>query len=409
MKFWTAIQIALLALRLNALRSVLAMLGIIIGVASVIIMVSISAGAKQQVEKQIQNLGTNLLVITSSATSMGGRQLGTGTGTPFSEADIVAFRKIPDISAISGTNRTSVTAVAADTNWLTTLFGVNEEYLEVRDWPLAEGRNFSVSEVRLGNKVALLGQTVVKQLFGGNSPLGVQIRIKNIPFQVIGVLGAKGQSAFGPDNDDVILIPISTARKRVIGGNETVRDPVNIIMVKVADSKNIAPVQQEIEELLRQRRAIKANQQNDFSVRNLAQFIETRNATQNTLSLLLASTAAISLIVGGIGIMNIMLVSVTERTREIGLRIAIGARRRDIRNQFLIEAVTLCFIGGLIGWLIGMAGAYTVSLLGEIPITIDFAIAAVALASAAAVGIGFGFFPAQRAARMNPIDALRYE
>lgn len=411
MNLTIAIQVALLALRINILRSLLAMLGIIIGVASVIIMVSISTGAKQEVGRLIQGLGTNLLVISPGSSDMGGgRQLGTGTAPPFSDADTLALRQqIPGVAAVSGTMRGSVTVVAAGVNWSTTAYGVNDEYLEVRDWGINDGRNFSASEVRAGSKVVLLGKTVAKQLFNETSPLGNQVRIKDIPFQIIGVLDSKGQSAMGNDNDDVLIIPITTARKRVLGGNNTVLNSVQTIMLEVAQNESMSDVQQEVENLLRQRRNIRAGSKDDFSVRNLAEFIKARSATQNTLSVLLAATAMISLVVGGIGIMNIMLVSVTERTREIGLRIAIGARQQDIRNQFLVESVTLCSLGGFIGLLLGIVGGLAISLLGQWPITIDVNIALVALGSSAFVGVFFGFFPAQRAARMNPIDALRYE
>ncbi|MDD2814723.1 MAG: ABC transporter permease [Thiotrichaceae bacterium] len=406
-----AIQIAWLALRINILRSLLAMLGIIIGVASVIIMVSISTGAKQEVGRLIQGLGTNLLVISPGSSDMGGgRQSGTGTAPPFSDADTLALRQqISGVAAVSGTMRGSVTVVASGINWSTTAYGVNEEYLEVRDWGITDGRNFSAAEVRSGGKVVMLGRTVAKQLFNDNSPLGSQIRIKDIPFQVIAVLDSKGQSAMGNDNDDVLIIPVTTARKRVLGGNNTVPNSVQTIMLEVAQNESMSDVQQEVENLLRQRRNVRSGSKDDFSVRNLAEFIKARTATQNTLSVLLASTAMISLLVGGIGIMNIMLVSVTERTREIGLRIAIGARQQDIRNQFLVESVTLCLLGGFIGLLLGVLGSLGISFLGQWPIAIDFNIAFIALGSSAFVGIFFGFFPAQRAARMNPIDALRYE
>lgn len=411
MNLAVAIQIAWLALRINILRSLLAMLGIIIGVASVIIMVSISTGAKQEVGRLIQGLGTNLLVISPGSSDMGGgRQSGTGTAPPFSDADTLALRQqISGVAAVSGTMRGAVTVVASGINWSTTAYGVNEEYLEVRDWGVNDGRNFSAAEVRAGSKVVMLGKTVAKQLFNDNSPLGSQIRIKDIPFQVIGVLDSKGQSAMGNDNDDVLIIPVTTARKRVLGGNNTVPNSVQTIMLEVAQNESMSDVQQEVENLLRQRRNVRSGSKDDFSVRNLAEFIKARTATQNTLSVLLASTAMISLLVGGIGIMNIMLVSVTERTREIGLRIAIGARQQDIRNQFLVESVTLCLLGGVIGLLLGVLGALAISFLGQWPIAIDFNIALIALGSSAFVGIFFGFFPAQRAARMNPIDALRYE
>jgi putative ABC transport system permease protein len=411
MNLAVAVQIAWLALRINILRSLLAMLGIIIGVASVIIMVSISTGAKQEVGRLIQGLGTNLLVISPGSSDMGGgRQSGTGTAPPFSDADTLALRQqITGVAAISGTMRGAVTVVAGGINWSTTAYGVSEEYLEVRDWGVNDGRNFSASEVRSGSKVVMLGKTVAKQLFNDNSPLGNQVRIKDIPFQVIAVLDSKGQSAMGNDNDDVLIIPLTTARKRVLGGNNTVPNSVQTIMLEVSQNESMSEVQQEVENLLRQRRNVRAGSKDDFSVRNLAEFIKARTATQNTLSVLLASTAMISLLVGGIGIMNIMLVSVTERTREIGLRIAIGARQQDIRNQFLVESVTLCLLGGVIGLLLGVLGSLAISFLGEWPIAIDFNIALIALGSSAFVGIFFGFFPAQRAARMNPIDALRYE
>jgi putative ABC transport system permease protein len=318
-------------------------------------------------------------------------------------------QQVQGVAAVSGTMRGSVTVVASGINWSTTAYGVNEEYLEVRDWGITDGRNFSVAEVRAGSKVVMLGRTVAKQLFNDNSPLGSQVRIKDIPFQVIAVLDSKGQSAMGNDNDDVLIIPVTTARKRVLGGNNTVPNSVQSIMLEVAQNESMSDVQQEVENLLRQRRNVRSGSKDDFSVRNLAEFIKARTATQNTLSVLLASTAMISLLVGGIGIMNIMLVSVTERTREIGLRIAIGARQQDIRNQFLVESVTLCLLGGFIGLLLGVLGSLGISLLGQWPIAIDLNIALIALGSSAFVGIFFGFFPAQRAARMNPIDALRYE
>ncbi|ALG66600.1 ABC transporter permease [Beggiatoa leptomitoformis] len=411
MSIWTAVRVAFLALRLNALRSILAMLGIIIGVASVIIMVSISTGAKREVEKRIQELGSNLLMVMPSSLDMGGgRQSGAGTGRPFSESDVVAIREqIPDVIAASGTVRGSAAIIAMGLNWTTTVYGVNEEYLAVRGWSIVDGRNFIASEIRSGAKVALLGHTVIENLFGDASPVGSVIRIKNTPFQVIGVLGEKGQSSMGRDNDDVIFVPTATARNRLFGGNNVVRDYVQDMALQVSDNAVVSEVQRDVEDLLRVRRGVKTGEKDSFSVRNLAEFIQARSATQNTLSLLLASTAAISLIVGGIGIMNIMLVSVTERTREIGLRIALGARRKDIRNQFLVESITLCVVGGLIGLSIGAAGSFAVAQMGQFPISIDPMISLSALGSAAFVGVFFGFFPAQRAARMNPIDALRYE
>ncbi|EIJ43611.1 ABC-type antimicrobial peptide transport system, permease component [Beggiatoa alba B18LD] len=411
MSIWTAIRVAFLALRLNALRSILAMLGIIIGVASVIIMVSISTGAKREVEKRIQDLGTNLLMVMPSSLDMGGgRQSGAGTGRPFSEEDVDAIRQqIPNIVAASGTVRGSSAVVAMGLNWTTTIYGINDEYLSVRGWTVVEGRNFNQSEIRSGAKVALLGQTVIENLFGNAPPIGSIVRIKNTPFQVIGVLGEKGQSAMGRDNDDVIFVPTAAARNRLFGGHEVVRNYVQDMALQVADGVAISEVQREVEDLLRVRRGVKTGEKDSFSVRNLAEFVQARTATQNTLSLLLASTAAISLVVGGIGIMNIMLVSVTERTREIGLRIALGARRRDIRNQFLVESITLCLVGGLIGLTIGMIGSFMVAQMGQFPISIDPMIALSALGSAGFVGVFFGFFPAQRAAKMNPIDALRYE
>jgi putative ABC transport system permease protein len=403
-------KVAVAALKANALRSFLAMLGVIIGVASVIVMVSVASGASQAIETRIRALGTNLLIISPGSFTSGGRRAGEGTAAALSEGDLKLIRaKVPGVAAAAGVVSGSAPLVAGASNWTTQVNGVNEDYLEVRDWPLTEGRNFTEAELRSAAKVVILGATAARELFGSASVLGEQIRINNVPFTVIGLLSVKGQSGWGSDQDDTALVPLSTARRRLFGAEQTIPDNLRQIMVEVASAEEMGEAQAEIETLLRERRRVRAGSPDDFRVRDMADFIRTRSETQSILSVLLGATAAISLVVGGIGIMNIMLVSVTERTREIGLRMAVGARRRDILSQFLIEAVTLCVLGGLIGLLIGGGAALAMSIWGNWPIALSPNLVVIALLSAGLVGVFFGYYPARRAALMNPIDALRYE
>ena len=410
MSLLDSLRIALSALRTNLLRSILTTLGIIIGVGSVIVMVAVGSGARSEVDRQINALGSNMLVVFPGSSRVFGRAGGAGTRAPLSEADVLAIReKVPGVTHISGMLNASASAVRGNANWITSISGVHADYLDVRDWALAAGRNFNANEVRSGARLAIIGTTVAKQLFGEDDPIGGQIRIRNAPFEVVGLLESKGQSSFGRDQDDVIFLPMNTARGRIAGKSQVQTDQVNQIYVKFEDGSNLAEAQEEMERLLRQRRRIQAGADDDFNVRNLAEFMKARTAAMQTLGWLLAATSVISLVVGGIGIMNIMLVSVTERTREIGLRMAVGGRRRDILLQFLVEAVALCLLGGLIGAAIGIAVATAVAIGASWPILISPETLMLAMAAAAATGIIFGFFPARRAAHLNPIDALRSE
>ena len=405
-----ACKVAISALRVNALRSFLAMLGVIIGVASVIVMVSVATGAGQAIEARIKALGTNVLVVMPGSYTSGGRRSGEGTALALSEDDLAAIRAtVPGVAAAAGMVSGSAPVVVGNANWTTSVNGVNEDFLEVRDWPVAEGRSFTEAELRAGAKVAILGATTARELFGSAPVIGEQIRIKNVPFIVVGVLSTKGQSGWGTDQDDTALVPLATARRRLFGAEQTVPDNLRQIMVEIASTEGMSDAQEEIETLLRERRHVRTGSPDDFQVRNMAEFIRARSEAQSILGLLLGATAAISLIVGGIGIMNIMLVSVTERTREIGLRMAVGARRRDILSQFLIEAVTLCVLGGLIGLTIGGGTALAMSIWGNWPISLSPSLVLIALCSAGLVGVFFGYYPARRASLMNPIDALRYE
>jgi|LNFM01.1.fsa_nt_gb putative ABC transport system permease protein len=405
-----SLRIALTALRANMLRSILTTLGIIIGVGSVIVMVAVGSGARSEVDRQIASLGSNMLVVFPGASRVGGRSGGAGSRLPLSERDMQAIReKTTGVVAVSGMLQGSGPVVRGNMNWSTNFVGVHDQYNVVRDWPVINGREFTPNETRTAARVALLGTTVVEKLFGTSEPVGQTIRVKNVPFQVVGVLESKGQNSFGRDQDDVVMLPMSAARGRIVGRSQVINDSVGTIYVKFAPDVSLTEAQEQMESLLRQRRRIKAGSEDDFNVRNLSEFLRARASALTTMGWLLGATSAISLIVGGIGIMNIMLVSVTERTREIGLRMAVGGRRRDILLQFLVEAVALCMLGGVIGVIIGVSAAAVVAMSAQWPILIAPDAILMALAAAALTGIVFGFFPARRAAHLNPIDALRSE
>jgi len=386
------------------------MLGIVIGVGAVIVMIAVGAGAQQRVEEQIRALGSNLLLVMSGATTAGGVRLGFGSNFTLSEDDAAAInREIPEAIAAPAL-RGSAQIVWGNTNWSTQIYGVTPEYLEARQWPLAAGRGFEPAEMSGAGKVCLIGATVAKQLFGEADPLEQVIRIRRVPFTVVGLLETKGQSLMGTDQDDLVLMPITTARTRVLGSTNVARQrAVGTIWVKVADGLDTREVEQQVRALLRQRHRLQAGADDDFSLRNLQEVMAAQEASSRVLALLLAAVASVSLLVGGIGIMNIMLVSVTERTREIGLRMAVGARTRDILGQFLVEAVTLSLIGGLIGVALGVGGAYAIATFFGWRVLLSPAAVALAVGFAFVIGVFFGFYPARKAARLNPVEALRFE
>jgi putative ABC transport system permease protein len=403
-------RIALRALAINKLRSALTMLGIVIGVGAVIVMIAVGAGAQKRVEEQIKALGSNLLLVMSGARTQGGARLALGSGQTLSEDDALAInREIPEALAAPAL-RGGAQVVWGNANWATQIYGTTSEYLEVRQWPIASGRGFEPSEVSGGGKVCLIGSTVARQLFGASDPIDQVVRIKRVPFTVIGVLETKGQSLMGTDQDDLVIVPLATARGRVLGSaTQAKQRAVSTIWVKAAEGYDTKQVEEQVRALLRQRHRLQPGSEDDFSLRNLQEVMSAQEASSRVLALLLAAVASVSLLVGGIGIMNIMLVSVTERTREIGLRMAVGARTRDILGQFLVEAVTLSLIGGLIGVALGVGASLAIGgFLGWRVLLSPEAIG-LAVAFAFVIGVFFGFYPARKAARLNPVEALRFE
>jgi putative ABC transport system permease protein len=404
---WTA-QIALRALRTNKMRSSLTMLGIIIGVAAVITMVAVGAGVSRKLEDQIAMMGSNLLIVQPGSQTSGGIRMGGGSQQTLNLDDAMAIQKeCPAVQDVAPTLDGGAQIVSGNLNWSTRVTGTTPGMLSVRDWLLSSGRAMTDDDVKSATKVALLGQTVVDNLFGGIDPIDQVIRIKKIPFKVIGVMVSKGQSMVGQDQDDVVYVPVTTAQKKLFG--TSFPGMVRMITIKAISFEALSNAESQITELLRQRHRIGINKDDDFTVRNLTQFMQTAEEQTRIMTIFLGAIASISLLVGGIGIMNIMLVSVTERTREIGIRMSIGAKTWDIRLQFIMEAVMLSLMGGVVGLIIGFAGSKIVSAMSGWPTEVSVLSAMLAFAFSGMVGIFFGFYPAYKASLLNPIDALRYE
>jgi putative ABC transport system permease protein len=405
---WQSLLIAVRALRVNKMRAILTMLGIIIGIAAVIAMVAIGSGASKMISDQIASIGSNLLLVLPGSVTSGGLRSGSG-GTPTLTYDDARAIKAecPSVANVAPMVRGAGQIVYGNQNWSTVVNGVTPEMLTVRDWPIVAGRNISQSDVDGATKNCLIGQTVAENLFGTEDPVGKIIRVKKIPFTVIGILDHKGQSPQGQDQDDVIYIPLRTAQRKLFGSQFP--NSVGAVMIQAQGADVLTKAEEEITALLDQRHRIGPARERDFTVRNLSEILAVSEQSSQVMSLLLGAVASISLIVGGIGIMNIMLVSVTERTREIGIRMAIGARRRDILLQFLTEAVLLTTCGGIIGMGLGVAGAMIISKIMEWPTLISSQAIIIAFLFSAVVGVFFGFYPARKAAGLNPIDALHYE
>ena len=399
------LKVALKSILKSRMRSLLTSLGIIIGVAAVVIMVAIGDGAQIQVEQQISALGSNLIIIFPGSMSSRGVRMGAGSINQFTMDDVDKIREETTlIKAVSPIVRAGGQIIGGSGNWNTQIQGVSTDYLEIREWPLASGEFFTERDMISRAKVAVIGQTIVKELFPDEDPIGQQIRIRNVPFRVIGILSAKGQSGMGSDQDDIIFAPATTVLDRLAGGRN-----ISFIQASAVSTDEIDAAQQELTEVMRQAHRLNPGDDDDFTVRNQAEITEAATETSKVLTLLLASVAGVSLIVGGIGIMNIMLVSVTERTREIGIRLSVGARTSDILIQFLTEAIVLSLVGGLIGILLSVGVIYILNNYAGVMSVIKPEIIAIAVSFAGIIGIFFGFYPARKAANLNPIDALRYE
>ncbi|HMV12726.1 MAG: FtsX-like permease family protein [Nitrosomonas sp.] len=398
---------ALRALKLNRLRTGLTMLGMIIGVAAVVLMLSIGQGAQININNTIASMGSHLLIVVPGATSSGGLRFGSGSVRTLTISDAQAVAELPSIEAtapvISGIAQLSYSA----NNWSTSITGVTPDYFSVSNWELADGSIFADADLRSAIRVAVLGSVTAENLFGNEDPIGKTFRISNKPFLVVGILAVKGQSLSGRDQDDNVFVPITTAQRQILGNQFP--GSINHMLVQAKSSDTLDEAEAEITQLLRQRHRIADKMENDFTVRNLTALATVASTTAKVMAWMLGSIASISLLVGGIGIMNIMLVSVTERTREIGIRMAIGASYRIILMQFLLEALVICILGGLIGVALGIGGAWMVSQSTDMPIVVTFNMIGLAFIFVTAIGIFFGFYPARKAAALKPVDALRYE
>ncbi len=410
MNFLAALRSALRALAANTLRSILTMLGIIIGVAAVITMIAVGQGATNRVQDQMKGLGSNIMLVLPGGVTAGGVRLGAQTGQSLTEDDALAIAKdIPEVQVAAPSMRTGAQVVAGNSNWSTSVLGTTNDYMEAREWPLSSGRGFEAAEMQGSAKVAIIGQTTAQQLFGEADPMDQVVRVKKIPVTIIGVLDKKGQNSMGQDQDDIIIVPISTYRNRIQGGSGGKLKRIGSVSVKVKEGQSMKAAEEGIKELLRQRLKVQPGADEPFSIRNLTEILQAQEASSRIMTMLLAAVAGISLIIGGIGIMNIMLVSVTERTREIGLRMAVGARGKDILAQFLIEAVTLSLIGGAIGVLIGAVATWAVGQFAGWQVSMTLSSIVLSTVFSAVVGVFFGFYPARRASKLLPIQALRYE
>jgi putative ABC transport system permease protein len=405
MELLEIMKIAIRALARNKLRSALTMLGIIIGVGAVIAMVGIGNGAQKEVQNRIAAMGTNLLYVQAGSMNVGGARLGAGATQTLVESDVAAIeREAPAVANAAAVSSSTTQLVFGNQNWATSVTGTAPQYFDIRDWSMAQGAAFTEDDVRMASNVAVIGDTVKQNLFGGTNAVGQTIRAGNLPFTVVGVLSAKGSSGMGGDQDDGIYVPITTLQKKITGQNW-----LRSIMVSAKSQKESYAAQEQITAILRDRHRLKASDPDDFSIRNLADVAELADQSAQVMTMLLASIAGVSLIVGGIGIMNIMLVSVTERTKEIGVRVAIGATEEDVQRQFLLESVVLSLLGGAVGILVGIGSSILITYILHWTVSVSLLAVGAAVVFSTAIGVGFGYYPARKAARLDPIEALRFE